>query len=132
MYYRRFIQGYASISKPLHDNLKKDSYVCNELQEDVFTALQKVMTAPPVLTLPNFSYPFMLETYASRQGLRVVLMQQGKPIAYLSKSLGPKAAAQSIYEKGLAILQSLRKWIHYLQGNKPIIKTDYKIGRAHV
>ena len=125
MYYRRFIQGYASISKPLHDNLKKDSYVWNELQEHVFTALQKVMTAPPVLTLQNFSYPFMLETYASGQGLRVVLMQQGKPIAYLSKTLGPKAAAQSIYEKGLAILQSLRKWIHYLQGNKPIIKTDY-------
>jgi hypothetical protein len=54
-------------------------------------------------------------------------MQQGRPIAFFSKALGQKALAQSIYEKeALAILESLRKWRHYLLGNKLIIRTDQK------
>jgi hypothetical protein len=83
------------------------------------------MTTPPVLILPNFQLPFTLETDASGSGLGAVLMQNKQPIAFFSKVLGPKAQAQSIYEKeGMAILEALKKWRHYLLGNKLIIKTD--------
>lgn len=52
-------------------------------------------------------------------------MQRGRPIAYLSSALGPRAAAQSIYEKeACAILAALKKWRHYLLGNKIIIRTN--------
>jgi hypothetical protein len=52
-------------------------------------------------------------------------MQKGKPLAFFSKSLGPKNSAQSIYEKeAMAILEALKKWRHYFLGNKLIIKTD--------
>ena len=85
------------------------------------------MSSPPVLALPNFNMPFTIETDASGSGLGEVLMQQGKPLAFYSKVLGPKAAAQSIYEKeGMAILEALRKWRHYFLGNKLIIKTDQR------
>jgi hypothetical protein len=86
------------------------------------------MTFPPVLTLSNFQWPFILETDASGTGLGAVIMQQGKPIAYFSKALGPKAMTLSIYEKeGLAILEALRTWRHYFLGNKLLIRTDQKI-----
>jgi hypothetical protein len=66
------------------------------------------MTTPPVLILPNFSVPFHLETDASGTGLGAVLMQQGRPIAFFSKALGPKSLELSIYEKeALAILEAL-------------------------
>ena len=62
------------------------------------------MSNPPLLILPNFSQPFTLETDACAFGLGVVLMQQGKPLAYFSKSLCPKASASLVYEKkGMAI-----------------------------
>jgi hypothetical protein len=49
-------------------------------------------------------------------------MQSGKPIAFYSKAIGPKAAGQSIYEKeAMAILEALKKWRHYILGNKLII-----------
>jgi hypothetical protein len=79
--------------------------------------LKMAMTTPPVLIVPNFTLPFYLETNASGKGLGAILMQQGRPIAYFTKAIGPKALALSIYEKeALAILESLKKWRHYLLG----------------
>jgi hypothetical protein len=51
------------------------------------------------ITLPGFSKPFTVEIDASATGIGVVLMQEGHPIAYLSKSQGKKAQALSSYEK---------------------------------
>jgi hypothetical protein len=52
-------------------------------------------------------------------------MQQGRPIAYFSQSLGPKALVQSTYHKeALTILESLKRWRHYILGSKLIIRTD--------
>jgi hypothetical protein len=54
-------------------------------------------------------------------------MQEGKPIAFYSKTLGPRAISLSIYEKeDLAILEALKKWRHYLLGNLLTIRTDQK------
>jgi hypothetical protein len=51
------------------------------------------MSSPPVLALPDFSCPFTLETDACATGIGGVLMQKGRPLAYFSKSLGPKNSA---------------------------------------
>jgi hypothetical protein len=107
-YYRRFIQGYGIICKPLFNSLKKDGFSWNDEQED-FQLLKKVMSSPPVLALPDFTKPFILEADASGSGIGAVLMQGGKPIAFFSKTLGPKASAASTYEKeALAILKQSR------------------------
>lgn len=83
------------------------------------------MTSSPILVLPNFSQPFVIEAYACSHGIGAVLMQSGRPISYFSKSLGIKAVGQSIYEKeALAILEALKKWRHYVLGNPLIIRTD--------
>jgi hypothetical protein len=55
-------------------------------------------------------------------------MQQGKPIAYFSRSLGVRNAATSIYDKeALAILEALKRWRYYFLDSDLIIKTDHKI-----
>jgi hypothetical protein len=124
-YYRRFVKGYGKICRPLHDLLKKKSFHWTPDHTKVFEELKEIMTTCPVLALPNFTEAFILESDACGSGIGAVLMQSGRPLAYFSKSLGPKASAQSIYEKeALAILEALKKWCHYLLGNKLIIKTD--------
>lgn len=63
------------------------------------------MTKTPILALPDHSRHFVLEADASGYGIGVVLMQKYKPIAFLSKAMGPKAVASSTYDKeALAIL----------------------------
>jgi hypothetical protein len=83
------------------------------------------MSTPPVLSLPNFTQPFVLEADASGNGVGAVLMQNGRPISFLSKSLGPKALSSSTYEKeAMAILEALKKWKHYFASTSVVIKTD--------
>lgn len=124
-YYRKFVKGYEMISKPLTRLLKKDTFVWNEEATKAFEALKRAMTTTPVLVLPDFTKTFIVETDASGFGMGAVLMQGGRPIAYLSKAFGPKNMGLSIYEKEfMAMLLAINKWKHYLQGNHFIIKSD--------
>jgi hypothetical protein len=89
-----------------------------------FQALKEKLICAPVLALPNFTLPFIIETDASRSGIGAVLMQQGRSLASFNQSLGPKASAQSTYYKeALAILEAIRKWRHYFLRGQLIIKT---------
>lgn len=75
------------------------------------------MASPQVLTLLNFSLPFILECDASENGTGDMLQQQGKPIAFNSQALGPKNQALSTYERELiAIVRAVKKMAKLLIG----------------
>jgi hypothetical protein len=111
------VHDHGIIRRPLPNLLKKDSFLWNASHIEAFNTLKNKMTATLVLSLLNFSQLFTIETDASGSGIRVVLMQNGQPIAFYGQALGPKASAQSIYHKeALAILQALKRWMHYFMG----------------
>jgi len=88
-YYRRFVRNYGIIVKPLTQLLRKKQFIWTIEATPAFNALKQAMAQTPVLQLPDFTQPFVVETDACSTGIGVVLMQGGRPIAYLSKALGP-------------------------------------------
>lgn len=83
---------------------------------------QKGFSHSPVLVLLDFSKPFEFETDAIDKGIGVVLHQQGHPIAFVSKTLGPQHLGLPTYEKEcLAILMAVDLWCPYLISGEFII-----------
>ncbi|XP_073267365.1 uncharacterized protein [Populus alba] len=109
-YYRKFIRHFGIISKPLTDSLKKNNFGWSIQAQQAFTVLKQALCEAPVLTLLDFFKTFVLETNACDYGLGAVLSQEGKPVAYFSKSLSLKHLGLSLYEKEyLAILMVVEK-----------------------
>ena len=88
--------------------------------------MKKVMSSCPVLALPNFSQPFVLECDASGEGIRAVLMQNNHPIAFERRKLKYYECHYSIYDKEmLSILHALTNFRWYLVGARFKVKIDH-------
>jgi Reverse transcriptase (RNA-dependent DNA polymerase)/RNase H-like domain found in reverse transcriptase/Integrase zinc binding domain/Retroviral aspartyl protease len=126
-YYRRFVHRYASIAGPLTDLLAKDNFLWSDSAQDAFHALKTALMTAPVLALPDFSLPFILETDASGVGVGAVLMQQKHPVAFYSKKLSPLMQGKSTYIREMYAIQSaVLKWRQYLLGRSFVIRTDHR------
>jgi hypothetical protein len=86
-YYRKFVRNYGILDKPLTSLLKSKTFSWSKEADDAFQALKQAMTFVPVLTLPDFSISFEIETDACDRGVGAVLIQNGHPVAFFSKAL---------------------------------------------
>ncbi|GJW93030.1 ty3-gypsy retrotransposon protein [Tanacetum coccineum] len=126
-YYRRFIQGYASLAAPLTDLLKHEGFKWGEAEIRAFKDLKERLSNAPLLSLPNFDREFVIEADASGDGIGAVLMQENRPISYFSQKLGPRMRVAATYQKELfAIVEAVYKWRQYLLGRRFTIRTDHK------
>ena len=126
-YYRKFVKNYGLIAHPLTQLLRKKQFQWSDEAQQAFETLKQAMSSTPVLILPNFKEPFVIETDASDVGIGAVLMQNNQPVAYMSKALAQHHKQLSIYEKEfLALIMAVEKWRQYLQHQEFLIRTDHK------
>ena len=127
-YYRRFIENFSKIAKPMTNLLKKTKgFEWTPECEKSFQTLKEKLTTTPVLALPDIQQGFVVYCDASRQGLGCVLMQNGKVIAYASRQLKEHEQRYPTHDLELAaVVHALKIWRHYLIGNKCDIYTDHK------
>ncbi|KAJ3702949.1 hypothetical protein LUZ61_006654 [Rhynchospora tenuis] len=125
-YYRRFIHNYGALAAPLTNLLRKGSYSWSSEAASAFAALKTALSASPVLQLPDFSLPFIVECDASGSGFGAVLHQGEGPIAYFSRPVAAHHAKLAAYERELiGLVKSVRHWRPYLWGTAFIVRTDH-------
>ncbi|WVZ81080.1 hypothetical protein U9M48_028503 [Paspalum notatum var. saurae] len=127
-YYRRFIEDFLRIAKPMTSLLEKDAeFRWTNAQQAAFDELKKRLTTAPVLTLLDQQKKFIVYCDASRDGLGCVLMQEGKVIAYASRQLRKHELNYPTHDLELvAVVHALKIWRHYLYGQRCEIYTDHK------
>ena len=67
-YYRRYVKGLSKFAAPLTDLTKKGAFTWTDLAQKTFEEMKVIMSSCPVLALPDFSQPFVVECDASGKG----------------------------------------------------------------
>jgi ribonuclease HI len=127
-YYRRIIEGFSKIVKPLTSLLEKEKkFIWLEACQNSFDELRKRLTTAPVLVMSDIHKSFDIYCDASKQGLGCVLMQEGHMIAYASCQLRKHEQNYPTHDMELAaVVHALKIWRHYLLYHRYQIYTDPK------
>jgi hypothetical protein len=143
-FFRKFVQNYACIAKPLNNLLKKSVDFC--FDKDCVKAFEKLkseLTAYPILRLYSPAAQTELHTDASSQGLGAILLQKQTdgnwaPIAYYSQATNKAEANYHSFElEMLAIVRAIERFHIYLYGLEFKVITDcnaltYAINKANL
>ncbi|GJV11059.1 reverse transcriptase domain-containing protein [Tanacetum coccineum] len=130
-FYRRFIQNFSKIARPMTHLLEKETpfYFSKECIE-AFNTLKKNLTEAPILIAPDWNEPFELMCDASDFALGAVLGQRHekhfRPIHYASKTMNEAESRYTTTEKEmLAVVYAFEKFRSYLVMNKCTVYTDH-------
>lgn len=126
-FYRKFIRDYGKLAIPLIELTKKEGLRWGAKEQVAFEVPKQKGLLLPVLALLDFTKENFIESDASGNGLRAILLQHGQPTAYYSKVLGDRNLTKSAYEKELMVVAfSIQHWRPYLLGTKFTVCTNKK------
>jgi hypothetical protein len=127
-YYRRSIEEFSKISKPMTKLLAKgNTFDWTPRCETSFQELKKRLTTTPVLTMPDMEKLFSIYCDTSGQGLGCVLMQDGNVVAYDSRQLRKHEEKYPTHDMELAaVVHALKIWRHYIIGKRCEVYSDHK------
>ncbi|GJU22585.1 reverse transcriptase domain-containing protein [Tanacetum coccineum] len=130
-FYRRFIQDFSKIARPMTHLLEKETpFVFSKDCIDAFQTLKKKLTEAPILVVPDWNLPFELMCDASDFAIGAVLGQRKtkhfQPIHYASKTMTEAQIHYTTTEKEmLAVVYAFEKFRPYLVLSKSIVYTDH-------
>ncbi|GJY39025.1 reverse transcriptase domain-containing protein [Tanacetum coccineum] len=130
-FYRRFIQDFSKIARPMTHLLEKETpFFFSEECIESFNTLKRKLTEAPILIAPDWDLPFELMCDASDFAIGAVLGQRKnkhfQPIHYASKTMNEAQTHYTTTEKELlAVVYAFEKFRSYLVMSKSIVYTDH-------
>ena len=127
-YLSRFSSVISQISDPLRPLTKKEEpFAWQPEHQKAFQELKQVITEAPVLAYYDPSKENVIQSDASMKGLGCVLLQNGRPVYYASRSLNDAERRCSNVERELlAACWSLEKLNHFIYGKNVRLETAHK------
>jgi transposase InsO family protein len=131
-YYRNFIPQFSKRCASLYHLTHNDvTFTWTAREELILQEMKNYLASEPILRHPNFSYPFLLRTDASIDGLGAVLSQiinnEERIILYISRTVQPNEKNWSIQQlEALGIIWACETVRPYIIGTRVLIITDHK------
>ena len=89
--------------------------------------MKEKISSTPVLAPLDLRQSFEIQTDATDHAMGAVLMQHGKPICFHLETFNGAVINYPTYDKELyALVQSVKKWKHYLMGKEIVIHIDHQ------
>ena len=131
-YYRRFVQDFAAMAKPLHRLTERNAQFrwTTECQR-AFDKLKSCLVSAPILAFPDFTRPFILDTDASDMGIGAVLSQihddgSEHVVSYASRVLSKPERNYCVTRRELlAVVTFVQHFRPYLLGREFTLRTDH-------
>lgn len=127
-YLTNYLPSLASAAEPLRRLTNKDEpWAWNEEQEEAYQQLKRMVTSAPILRYFDMQKDVVIQCDSSSVGLGAVLLQDGHPVVYASKTLSATERKYAQIEKEtLAILFACRKFEMYIIGKPVTVQTDHQ------
>ncbi|GJZ50722.1 reverse transcriptase domain-containing protein [Tanacetum coccineum] len=121
-FYRRFIQDFSKIARPMTHLLEKETpFIFSKECIEAFETLKMKLTQAPILVAPDWDLPFEIMCDASD-----FKTKHFQPIHYASKTMTEAQAHYTTTEKELlAVVYAFEKFWPYLVLSKSIVYTDH-------
>ncbi|GKA29304.1 putative reverse transcriptase domain-containing protein [Tanacetum coccineum] len=118
-YYRRFMEGFSKIAKPMTKlTQKKVKFEWGDKQETTFQLIKQKLCSALILALPEGSEDFIVYIDTSKKGLGTVLIQRENVIAYASRQLKIHDKNYTTHDLELRAVKELnmrqRRWLELL------------------
>ena len=122
-YYSQWVPHFSDRVKPI---TSCKSFPLSQEAKKAFEDLKNII-AKAVVSAIDESVPFEVETDASDVALAATLNQNGRPVAFYSRTLqGSELKHSAVEKEAQAIVESIRHWRHFLTGSHFTLRTDQK------
>ena len=131
-YYRRFIQDFSKLARPLHQLTERNcTFKWTPVCQAAFETLKKCLCSAPILGYPDYSKRFILDTDASDTGIGAVLSQLDDDgnehvVAFASRLLTKPERRYCVTRRELlAVVAFTKHFRHFLIGCHFTLRTDH-------
>ena len=127
-YLSRFLPNLSDHMEPIRRLTHKGAtWQWTKTEEDAFQKVKQLVTEAPVLTYFDPAKELEVQCDASQKGLGAALIQDGKPVAYASRSLTETETRYAQIEREmLAIVFALEKFHQYTYARPVRVQSDHK------
>ena len=127
-YLSKFVPKLSDIMRPIVALTRKDvEWNWSQAQDKALAEVKRLLTQIPVLVYFDPKRELVIQSDASNGGLGAVLLQDGHPLGYTSRTLTDAEKRYAVIEKEmLSIVNALEKWHQFTYGRPVLVQTDHK------
>ena len=127
-YVAKFLPNVSEVTAPLRELLKKNEHwQWKSAHTDSFNKIKEMLISKQCLAFYDVKREVTLQVDACKTGLGAALIQDGKSVAYASRSMTSAQRNYAIIEKELlAVLFGCERFHQHIYGKKVQVQSDHK------